>query len=66
MPNPTLSEIHEARKLLDQRLTEAVNSFVSHTGVKVGSLRIDITDGECLGGPPRIYRIYKVKSEIEF
>jgi coenzyme F420-reducing hydrogenase gamma subunit len=63
MPNPTLSEIHEARKLLDQQLTEAINSFTKNTGVKVASLRIDITDSIYPGCPPRTY---KVKSEIEF
>jgi hypothetical protein len=63
MPNPTLSEIHEARKLLDQQLTEAINAFTKHTGVKVASLRINMTDSTFLGGPPRIY---EVKSEIEF
>jgi hypothetical protein len=63
MPNPTLSEIHEARKLLDQQLTEAINAFTRYTGVKVASLRIDMTDSTYPGCPPRIY---KVKSEIEF
>jgi hypothetical protein len=62
-PNPTISEIHEARKLLDREITSLMNSFTEHTGIKIRELRIEATDSDFPWGPPRIY---DVKTQIEF
>lgn len=62
-PNPTISEVHEARKLLDKEITSLMNSFTERTGIKIRELRIEITDSDFPWSPPRIY---DVKTGIEF
>ena len=63
MPNPTVDEVRERKKQMEDEIDKAIENFRNQTGICLESVEVEFSEHDILGNPPKSY-VVQVRTKL--